>query len=110
MEYYFSEENLRRDAYLRRLMDGGGFVGLGEIIKFNRVVSLGASPALLLRAVRASLALEVVEEGSGSGDGFARTKIRSATEPLKWVTAEHRDGRAVAATVAQAVAPVAAAE
>ncbi|RLV92892.1 hypothetical protein JA1_002836 [Spathaspora sp. JA1] len=37
IDYYFSLDNLIRDVYLRKNMDGEGWVGLGLILEFKRV-------------------------------------------------------------------------
>ncbi|KAJ1636835.1 RNA-binding protein lupus La, partial [Pavlovales sp. CCMP2436] len=36
-EYYFSEQNLANDFYLRKHMDADGWVELALVSKFNRV-------------------------------------------------------------------------
>lgn len=42
IEFYFSEDNLARDTFLRRQMDDDGWVPLAVIAKFNRVASLSS--------------------------------------------------------------------
>lgn len=41
MEYYFTEENLVRDVFLRSRMDVEGFVPLSLIVSFNAIRKLG---------------------------------------------------------------------
>jgi la-related protein 1 len=43
LQYYFSQENLARDSFLRRLMDSAGFVPAYRIVDFNRMRQLGVS-------------------------------------------------------------------
>ncbi len=63
IEYYFSDENLTKDTYLRSLMDGNGYVNIGEIIKFRRINILlqcvGGSPLVVRDAVLTSEKLEL---------------------------------------------------
>ena len=40
IEYYFSEENLRSDRYLRSQMAPGGWVSLALVAEFKRLVLL----------------------------------------------------------------------
>ena len=69
-EYYFSPRNLRNDWYLRQRMDAHGFVYLTVVANFNRVkeltaaaprVGAGAPLDVVLRAARASPALELTD-------------------------------------------------
>ena len=48
-EYYFSEANLSRDAYLRSQMGAGGLVSVDTLLRFRRLSQLRASPELILK-------------------------------------------------------------
>ncbi|XP_076665173.1 la related protein isoform X1 [Andrena cerasifolii] len=74
IEYYFSEENLLRDFFLRRKMDAQGFLPITLIASFHRVQTLTTDVGLVIEAIMESEKLELV-------DGF---KVRTKTEPLKW--------------------------
>ncbi|KAH7315800.1 hypothetical protein KP509_21G066200 [Ceratopteris richardii] len=56
INYYFSEENLMKDCYLREHMDGEGFVPISLIARFNRVrINL----SVILNALHHSTVVEV---------------------------------------------------
>ncbi|XP_012255767.2 la-related protein 1 isoform X2 [Athalia rosae] len=74
IEYYFSEENLMKDFFLRRKMDAEGFLPITLIASFHRVQALTTDVALVVEAIKESDKLELV-------NGF---KVRTKTEPLKW--------------------------
>ncbi|KOC66335.1 La-related protein 1 [Habropoda laboriosa] len=73
-EYYFSEENLLRDFFLRRKMDAQGFLPITLIASFHRVQTLTTDVGLVIGAIMESDKLELV-------DGF---KVRTKIDPLKW--------------------------
>ncbi|XP_033218147.1 la-related protein 1 [Belonocnema kinseyi] len=74
IEYYFSEENLLRDFFLRRKMDAQGFLPITLIASFHRVQALTTNVALVIESITESDKLEMV-------DGF---KVRTKVDPLKW--------------------------
>ncbi|KAH9607410.1 hypothetical protein KSS87_017534, partial [Heliosperma pusillum] len=74
IDYYFSNENLVRDTFLRQKMDENGWVSVGVISEFNRVKSLTNDTFQILEAVRHSKVVEV------QGD-----KIRRRDNWLQWV-------------------------
>lgn len=74
IEYYFSEENLLRDFFLRRKMDAQGFLPISLIASFHRVQALTTDVALVIESITESDKLEMVE-------GF---KVRTNVDPLKW--------------------------
>ncbi|XP_076749131.1 la related protein isoform X2 [Xylocopa sonorina] len=74
IEYYFSEENLLRDFFLRRKMDAQGFLPITLIASFHRVQTLTTDVGLVIEAILESDKLELVE-------GF---KVRTKIDPLKW--------------------------
>ncbi|XP_006562503.2 la-related protein 1B isoform X2 [Apis mellifera] len=74
IEYYFSEENLLRDFFLRRKMDAQGFLPITLIASFHRVQTLTTDVGLVIEAIMESDKLELV-------DGF---KVRTKIDPLKW--------------------------
>ncbi|XP_003703258.2 la related protein isoform X1 [Megachile rotundata] len=74
IEYYFSEENLLRDFFLRRKMDAQGFLPITLIASFHRVQILTMDVGLVIEAIMESDKLELV-------DGF---KVRTKIDPLKW--------------------------
>ncbi|CAK9809530.1 La-related protein 1 [Anthophora quadrimaculata] len=74
IEYYFSEENLLRDFFLRRKMDAQGFLPITLIASFYRVQTLTTDVGLVIEAILESDKLELV-------DGF---KVRTKIDPLKW--------------------------
>ncbi|XP_037029747.1 la-related protein 1 isoform X2 [Bradysia coprophila] len=74
IEYYFSEENLMRDFFLRRKMDPEGFLPVTLIASFHRVQALSTDVSIVIAAVQESETLELV-------NGF---KVRTKTDPTKW--------------------------
>ncbi|XP_023289973.1 la-related protein 1B isoform X2 [Orussus abietinus] len=74
IEYYFSEENLLRDFFLRRKMDAQGFLPITLIASFHRVQALTTDVSLVIEAILESNKLEMV-------DGF---QVRTKVDPLKW--------------------------
>ncbi|KAG5679950.1 hypothetical protein PVAND_009485 [Polypedilum vanderplanki] len=74
IEYYFSEENLNRDFFLRRKMDSEGYLPITLIASFHRVQALSSDVALVLASVKESDKLEVYKD----------FKIRTKYDPLKW--------------------------
>lgn len=60
-EYYFSEENLLRDFFLRRKMDSQGFLPITLIASFHRVQTLTTDVGLVIEAIMESDKLELID-------------------------------------------------
>lgn len=73
-EYYFSEENLTGDFFLRRKMDDEGCIPVTLIASFHRVLALTTDVALIITAIKESDKLELLE-------GY---KVRTKTNPTIW--------------------------
>lgn len=81
-EYYFSIENLCKDLFLRKHMDGEGFVNLPILAKFNRVRAITLDYALIRDVCVMSSKIEL-RAASGAYD-----KIRRAEGWEQWVLPE----------------------
>ncbi|XP_030465140.1 la-related protein 1C-like isoform X2 [Syzygium oleosum] len=83
IEYYFSNENLVKDIYLRRQMDKQGWVSIAVIAGFKKVMELTTDVQLILDAVRNSAIVEVQAE-----------KVRRRADWMRWVlsTSAHSSG------------------
>lgn len=88
MEYYFSEDNLVKDRFLRAHMDAQGFVPLDVIAGFRRVTTIaGSQPQDFLRQVCAdSQEIDFV-----LGDGH-KELVRPRHNWQKWVSDIAKDG------------------
>ncbi|RWS30142.1 La-related protein-like protein [Leptotrombidium deliense] len=75
VEYYFSEENLQKDFFLRRKMDPEGYLPISLIASFQRVQSLTQDVDLLIESLQESTAVDLSED---------RTKVRAKVDPTKW--------------------------
>ncbi|XP_037891169.1 la-related protein 1 isoform X2 [Glossina fuscipes] len=77
VEYYFSEENLTGDFFLRRKMDDEGCIPVTLIASFHRVLALTTDVALIITAIKESDKLELLE-------GYkVRTKINPTVWPIR---------------------------
>lgn len=74
-EYYFSEENLVRDFFLRRKMDSEGYLPITLIASFHRVQALTNNFSTVVEAISESDNLELHLTGF---------KVRTKNEPLTW--------------------------
>ncbi|XP_065855919.1 la-related protein 1C [Euphorbia lathyris] len=74
IDYYFSNENLIRDTFLRQNMDDQGFVPVKLIAGFNKVSYLTDNIQLILDAIRNSTIVEV------QGD-----KVRRRNDWMRWM-------------------------
>lgn len=74
IEYYFSNENLVKDTYLRKNMDEQGWVSASLIANFKKVSYLTDNVQLILDVMRTSTVVEV------QGD-----KIRRRDDWMKWI-------------------------
>ncbi|KAJ4950180.1 hypothetical protein NE237_027012 [Protea cynaroides] len=74
IEYYFSKENLVKDAYLKSLMDDEGWVPVHVIAGFRRVNAITNDTSLIVRALQPSAVVEV------QGD-----KMRKRGDWMNWV-------------------------
>jgi hypothetical protein len=88
IEYYFSEENLRKDQYLKSTMDGEGYVSLAKIKTFRRIQQLGADASMMLEAVKSSSKLHVIESIDGTNNDVSENTLLSETKicSLSWKT------------------------
>ncbi|KAL5714581.1 hypothetical protein ACHQM5_016522 [Ranunculus cassubicifolius] len=59
IEYYFSDENLVNDFFLRNQMDTFGWVSVDRIADFNKVKSMTKDVDLILRALQHSQVVEI---------------------------------------------------
>lgn len=74
LEYYFSEENLNKDYYIRSKMDGEGYIEAKELLTFNKMKAKGVTLDRIT-AVLSSSPSDVVETNSTSeGTLFLRNK------------------------------------
>ena len=76
VEFYFGDQNYRRDRFLRSKEDDESFVLLSVLMGFAKVTSLSSDPDVVFNALRRSTTLVLREEGRRSRG------IRRA-EPLK---------------------------
>jgi len=67
VEFYFSEENLSKDAYLISLMDGDYFVPVSTIAQFGKMKALTTDESLIVESLSCSTVVQL------SGDN---TKIK----------------------------------
>ncbi|KAJ0445488.1 putative la-type HTH domain, winged helix-like DNA-binding domain superfamily [Helianthus annuus] len=74
IEYYFSNENLVKDTYLRRNMDAQGWVPVNLIAGFKKVSCLTDNAQLILDVMRQSTVVEV------QGD-----KMRRRNDWMRWL-------------------------
>ncbi|CAL0314489.1 unnamed protein product [Lupinus luteus] len=74
IDYYFSNENLVKDTFLRQNMDSQGWVPIKLIASFNKVMQLTDSIQLILDAVWTSSVVEL------QGD-----KIRRRNDWRRWI-------------------------
>lgn len=58
-EYYFSEDNLQRDFFLRRKMDADGYLPISLIASFHRVQALTQDVNLVVQALQQSALLQL---------------------------------------------------
>ncbi|MQL72782.1 hypothetical protein Taro_005131 [Colocasia esculenta] len=61
IEYYFSDENLIKDIYLKKCMDNQGWVSVHTIAEFPRIRSLTRDVGLVLGALQASDTVEILD-------------------------------------------------
>lgn len=62
IEYYFSDENLQKDAFLLSLLDEEGWVPISRIADFNRIKKMTTSISLILDSLLSSNVIEVQDE------------------------------------------------
>ncbi|KAL7608456.1 la-related protein 1C [Lactuca sativa] len=74
IDYYFSDENLVKDLYLRQNMDEQGWVHVNLIASFKKVLCLTDNVKLILDVMRASRGVEVRGE-----------KMRKRNDWMKWI-------------------------
>ncbi|KAI3724505.1 hypothetical protein L2E82_36285 [Cichorium intybus] len=82
IEYYFSEENLTKDDYLKSNMNEEGWVPLSLIAGFRRVQSLTSDIQLILSSLRDSTVVEVQDEIIRSRRDWQRWVKSSNNGPL----------------------------
>ncbi|KAG4175248.1 hypothetical protein ERO13_A11G172800v2 [Gossypium hirsutum] len=74
IDYYFSDENLIKDTYLRQNMDDQGWVPIKLIAGFRKVSLLTDNIQLIRDALRSSTVVEVQGE-----------KVRKRIDWMKWI-------------------------
>ncbi|KAK4321976.1 hypothetical protein Pmani_007259 [Petrolisthes manimaculis] len=74
VEYYFSDENLAKDIFMRRKMSKDGYIPVSLIASFNRMKALSHDVKLIVDVCKTSDKLEVKDE----------VWLRTKHEPQKW--------------------------
>jgi La domain len=82
-EYWFSEENLYKDTFLRKKMDGQGYVPISELLGFTRLQSITKDLPIVLAALISSLELEILPQSERG------PLVRTRHDWAKWVFPEN---------------------
>jgi len=80
VEYYFSEENLTKDSYLRCLMDADGWVPVMLLSTFPKVSQEGLELPQVVEALQHSTAVTV----QGTAAAPQQALVRRATDYARW--------------------------
>ncbi|KAG1328084.1 vegetative cell wall protein gp1 [Cocos nucifera] len=72
IEYYFSDQNLVRDEYLKRQMDDEGWVDIHTIARFPKVAAKTADLKVIEEALASSDSVELQDNKLRKKDGWAR--------------------------------------
>ena len=101
-EYYFSAANLSRDAHLRSLADGEGFVALDALRDFPKLAALlgDQPPTALAAALSTSPLLDVVSDRVRARPPPGASRSRKATHLVLDANALIRGRAAALATCA----------
>ena len=75
IEYYFSEENLLKDIFIRKKMDSEGYLPISLIASFHRVASLTQDVSMIISALKDSLSVVLSE---------SQLKARPRNNPTSW--------------------------
>jgi len=82
IEYYFGQDNLIKDVYLRsKLMNEEGWVQIAAIANFSRIQSMTTDMALIMDAIATSQKLEMDAQGQS---------VRLNNGWQEWVLAANR--------------------
>jgi len=85
IEYYFSDENLEKDLFLRKKMDILGYIPLSVIASFNRVKSLSQDFNQIVSALTQSQSLELTPVfDQSTGKIIENYLVRCKLNPTKW--------------------------
>lgn len=85
IEYYFSDENLENDFFLRKKMDILGYIPLSVITSFNRVKSLSQDFDLIVNALTQSESLQLTPVyDQATGKIIENYLVRCKNNPTKW--------------------------
>ncbi|PSS21409.1 La-related protein like [Actinidia chinensis var. chinensis] len=85
IDYYFSNENLIKDTFLRRNMDEDGWVPIELIARFKKVMDLTTNIQLILDAMRSSEVVEVEVEMQDGLIPFPCGKLRKRNDWRRWI-------------------------
>jgi len=80
IEFYFSDDNLCKDVYLRSHMDAAGWTSLDLIANFNQVRKFRASVDSIIEALDGSTIVEV-------DVAMRRVRLKDETFRAKWIKA-----------------------
>jgi len=86
IEYYFSNENLEHDLFLRKKMDTNGYIPLSVIASFNRVKSLSQDFQLIVNAIKMSDSIELLKQNftDDNNENKQDFLVRCKINPTKW--------------------------
>lgn len=85
IEYYFSDENLQNDLFLRKKMDMLGYIPLSVIADFNRVKSLSQDFNQIVASLAQSDSLEITPiYDQATGKLIENYLVRCKSNPTKW--------------------------
>lgn len=82
VEFYFSDDNMCKDVYLRRHMDGEGWISLDLISQFNKLKAYRTTVLSIVEALQASTKLEVDANSR-------RVRLKDESLRSKWTKASH---------------------
>jgi len=75
IEYYFSDENLQRDIFIRRKMDAQGYLPISLIASFHRVQNLTQDVNMIIDSLKDSQTVELSDN---------KLKARTKNDPARW--------------------------
>ena len=78
-EYYFSNDNLIKDVFLRKKMDSQGFVPLQVLCQFHRLQVITSDVTIVLNALATATEVDVLFNSDRG------PLVRARHDPLRWV-------------------------